>query len=203
VTTIGALYDAMDAYFRFDRDLTGREWAMYKRFRPTDDELNKLIERARTMWDRAGAAVPAWRQVRDGPEGTAGELRDRKTGGNLWVRPIGTMIFADAMSLLRRAGLTESEAIRRIAAAPALLNDAPWAGLLWDPLNHRMITRAENRRVATQILFYLCGGDLRTVKSSLSSLRDELEGLVADRQRIPHPHAELIQRQEPKEARAQ
>ncbi len=193
VTTIGALYDATDGYLRLDREKQrGQEWKMFKRFRPDDATLDEMGEHAASFWTRVSSAIPSLRAVREGLPGVAGTYRRKEDGGDVWVRPIGTMIFSDVFVMLRETGLTEPAAIERIAESPSQLNQPPWTGLLWDPVNHRMITRAENRRAATLVLYYLCGGDLHKVKSSLGHLRQTLEGLSGAAPTIPRPHAERI-----------
>lgn len=193
VTTIGALYDATDGYLRLDRAKhRGGDWKLFKRFRPDDATLEEMGEHAKTFWTRVSSSIPTLREVREGLPGVAGKYRRKEDGGDVWVRPIGTMILSDVFVMLREAGLTEPEAVHRIAGSPSLLSGAPWVGLLWDPVNHHMITRAENRRAATLVLYYLCGGDLHKVKSSVTDLRVLIEGLSGSEPTIPRPHAEKI-----------
>jgi hypothetical protein len=58
------------------------------------------------------------------------------------------------------------------------LKAKPWAGLLWDPTNKRMITAGENQKVAWQLLYYGAGGDLATIKTTKEDLTDEYAGLL-------------------------
>lgn len=193
VTTIGALYDATDGYLRLDREKRrGADWKLFKRFRPDDPTLEEMGEHAATFWTRVSSAIPTLQEVREGLPGVAGKYRRRQDGGEIWVRPIGIMILSDVFVMLREAGLSEQAAVDRIAGSPAHLNEPPWVGLLWDPVNHNMITRAENRRAATLVLYYLSGGDLHRVKSSVTDLRVKLEGLSGSEPTIPRPHADKI-----------
>jgi hypothetical protein len=58
------------------------------------------------------------------------------------------------------------------------LAGSPWVGVLWDPINRRMLTSPENRIVATKVLFYSVGGSLEVFKTTEEDLKRELAGLV-------------------------
>ena len=58
------------------------------------------------------------------------------------------------------------------------LTDKPWVGLLWDKTNQRMITAKVNQKVASQILFYMIGGNLAQMKTTEAELRREYAGLL-------------------------
>jgi len=182
VTTIGTLYDAMNAYLRHVLGKTRREWAKYKRERPSDDEIEELTQQSRQLWNRLSRAIPAYRAILTGV--LPGTFRRKEDGGDLWVRPIGMMILIDILVEVRADGRTEVQAIHDLVELPSLLSDPPWNGLLWDPQNHRMITRGENRRVATALGVYLCGGDLPRLKFTEATLQREWSGLVGERRRL-------------------
>ena len=50
-----------------------------------------------------------------------------------------------------------TEVIRVVSQVPMEVSAPPWAGLLWDTVNKRMITTQENRKVAERLLFYSVG----------------------------------------------
>jgi DNA sulfur modification protein DndB len=184
VTTITALYDALNIYLRFVSKATNSEWKSYKRFRRRDDELAELTASAMTVWTRFAKALPSLRSVIEGGPEVPGTLRRKKDGGDVWLRPIGTMILLSTLVALRGGGLSEPTAIGRLAAMPSALGSLPWLGLLWDSTNHRMITRAENRRVAIALAAYQCGGDIQRLKYSKQKLEEEWTGLVGEARRL-------------------
>jgi hypothetical protein len=58
------------------------------------------------------------------------------------------------------------------------LGGAPWVDLLWDPINRRMITSADYQNAARKVLYFAAGGNLENMRSSESSLKRELSGLL-------------------------
>jgi hypothetical protein len=58
------------------------------------------------------------------------------------------------------------------------ISAAPWAELLWDTANRRMITAPENQKVARWLLFYSVGGDLGRLGTNLDGLRQEYAGIL-------------------------
>lgn len=172
-TNIITIYDVLDVILRTPR------WSEVKRFRPDDANLSLFSERAREFWDLmirnfeplqfvAGAeARPNLVEQYRGPE-----------GGHLLFRPVGLNIVTKAISLLRDQSVRLDESIRRCALAPMNLAEIPWARLLWDPANGRMITTGENQRVALRILFHIVGGDLQRLNTDATELRAEWAGIL-------------------------
>ena len=178
LTTVVTVYDVLDLVLR-DRP---RGWEDFKRWRPTESEVDDWFQRASTFWDALCGQFSSLTELRNSVPGdkVAGKYRSR-SGGNLLFRPVGLMLIGRVLWDLRSgAGLSSAEAIEAIGRTPTDVADVPWTGLLWDSVNERMLTAKENQRVARQVLFNALGGDLtcRPFKSSEDEVRKELAGIL-------------------------
>ena len=178
LTTIVTLYDVMDVVLRDRR----RGWHDYKRWRPREADVEKFYRRAKEYWDalcRTFGALAEFRGSR--PEDKiAGKYRDRN-GGNLLFRPVGMMLIGRAVvDLHSSAGVGWDKVTSLVGRTPTNLADFPWAGLLWDTTNRRMLTTKENQKVARQLLFHALGGDLTRppFKTTTEKVRRELAGIL-------------------------
>lgn len=70
------------------------------------------------------------------------------------------------------------DAVERFSKAPRVLSAEPWAHLLWNPLNRKMITTARNQRAAEKLLFNSLDGDLIFLKSNINTLKTELAAIL-------------------------
>ncbi len=175
ITTIVALYDALDVYLKTSE----RGWSRFKRYRPPDTEIEVFYSKAVALWDAMRRAFPALEQMaRSGQEATvAGQFRNRE-GGHLLFRPIGLVLAVRAVRLLCDEGLTLGRAARALGAVPMSLAAEPWIGLLWDLANRRMITSSEAQRLALKILLHGAGGSLESLRTTPNEVRNEWAGLV-------------------------
>ena len=182
-TTIVALYDALDVFLRARAKARPGEWKQFKRYRRPDVEIQENRSAASALFDAVIVRFPEVGEMARAPSDApvAGKYRDRD-GGHLLFRPIGLLILADAIAVFQAAGASMEEALDSIARVPMRLDSPPWLGLLWDSVNRRMITRSENRRAATRVLFFGAGGDLRRMNTTKSDLTTELRGLLAKEQ---------------------
>jgi DNA sulfur modification protein DndB len=195
VTSIGALYDANDVYLSAAyAKLAGADlkkpWKQLKRERPDDGELEKMYLSLSQVWTRIAAAVPALRATLSGPPTRPGEYRRKTDGGDIWLRPIGTMLLLDALVELLKFGIAEADAVKRLASLPSILSQPPWNGLLWDLSSQVMITRAENRKVATALAVHLCG--IKLPRSSKTDLERRWTGLVGGRKQRLSSLSEMV-----------
>ena len=174
-TTIVTLYDALEILFR----IKGRGWTDFKRHRPEDDEISEFYAKSACFWDIMIEYFPPLRevQVSQPDENVAGHYRHRE-GGHLLFRPVGLLIIAQVVRQARDSGLPEREAIKRISEISMELTDEPWVGLLWDKINHRMISETTRQKVAKYLLFYMIGGNLSEMKTSTEDLQQEYAGLL-------------------------
>jgi len=173
LTTLVALYDALDIQLR-DRM---KGWKDFKRERPAEREVNQFHESAKQFVDTLCRHFKPLREVRDnGPEEQiAGKFRD---AGHVLFRPVGLLVVTRVIRHLQNEGATLTQSVRRLAEVPMDLRHTPWVGLLWDPVNERMITTSENQRAARQLIHYAVGGDPAVAKYTKEGLREELAGLL-------------------------
>jgi len=175
LTTIVTLYDTMDIYLR----TSVRGWVKFKKYRPSDDKLIEYYNQSTDLWDVLANNFPLLAELRDSDpaEKVAGKYR-KNTGGHLLFRPIGLLLIIKVIRFIIDMGNTMEEAVRRISTIPIELSNKPWAGLLWDTTNQRMITSPENQKAALKLLFHSVGGDLSKMRTNTIKLRQELGGLL-------------------------
>jgi len=150
----------------------GKSWRNYKARRPEDHEIDTFYKEAQTFWDRLVNAFPPLQEVRDRPPGVAGKYRNRD-GGHLLFRPVGLLAYAKAVHAAMGSGMEMPDAVKRTSKIPAILVDFPWVGLLWDNLGKKMITAKDNQEVASQLIYFMIGGNLNYLKTSESALKKD------------------------------
>ncbi len=173
-TSINALYDGLDLILRFKPK---PEWKKFKRFYPTDREIEELYNRAVDLWDAYCKHFPPLKEIRDSrPDELVAEKYRNNRGGHALFRPIGLLISLRVVRNLKDHNqLSNEKAVERIARAPMDLAREPWAYLIWNPANKKIITAAQNQGAAEKLLFNALGGELSAMKSST----DELKKLLA------------------------
>lgn len=186
LTTIVALYDALDIYLQ----KSARGWKKFKRLRPPEDEISRFYGETTDLWDVLTPNFQPLIELRDSDptEKVAGKYRHNQ-GGHLLFRPIGLLICIRTIKILADSGIALTEAVRRVSAVPMEIANSPWAGLLWDTTNLRMITATENQNAALKLLFHAAGGDLAIMKTTTEKLRRELAGFL----NVPEEQVELPQ----------
>ena len=158
LTTITTLYDVMDIVLR-DRK---KGWNDYKRWRLPEKEIDVLYAKAMQFWDGLSGQFPPLTELRESSAEAkvAGKYRGCH-GGHLLFRPVGLLLVTRvAVDLRSSKGLSDNAALERVGRTPTELSEHPWAGLLWDSANKRMITAKENQNIARRLLFNALGGDL-------------------------------------------
>jgi hypothetical protein len=93
-------------------------------------------------------------------------------------RLIGLLTVIKAIRALIDSQMPLELAVSLASQIPKGLAEDPWAGLLWDTTNRRMITAAENQRVGVKVLFYGAGGDLSKLRTDTHKVLTELAGLL-------------------------
>ena len=174
-TSIIALYDVLEILFR----KKGKKWNRFRQRRPEDCVITQYYTASEQFWDTMVEHFPPLKKIskNDPREEIAGSYRHRK-GGNLLFRPIGLLIIAYVVRQAKDTGLTEQQAIKRISDGSLELTDDPWVGLLWDDTNHRMISGSTHQNVAKRLLFYMIGGELSKLGTSIEDVRREYAGLI-------------------------
>lgn len=178
LTTLVTLYDVMDVVLR-DRP---RGWNDYKRWRPQEADVERFYRKAEEYWNSLCRVFRSLREFRDSrPEDkVAGKYRNQN-GGNLLFRPVGMMLIGRVVVDLCSSRATSlDEAIDVVGRTPTNVAEFPWAGLLWDTTNKRMLTTKENQKIARQLLFHALGGDLSRppFKTTEEGTRRELAGIL-------------------------
>lgn len=176
LTTIITVYDVLDTYLPDD----SKSWRSFKRLRPTDKVISDFYKKAHEFWDELMEFFPPLHELATSKpdQNIAGRYRNRD-GGHLLFRPAGLDVVTQVIKWLQED--TESALrplVRKIAQVPMFLSEDPWVGLLWDPMNRRMITPGENRSAAKRLLYYGLGGKLARFNISQRQLRDEVAGLA-------------------------
>ena len=176
-TTIGALYDAMDIVLR---NRNKSNWEKYKRLRPSIEDITQYQDAANSFWDHLSSTFPEVESFASLPATVAAarEYREQSVGGHVLFRPVGLLIYSRTIRKLCDANVSLSDAIDLTSKAPSRLSEQPWEGLIWDSTNQRMLTSAENQKVAERLLFYSLGGELSRYRTSETKLRTELAGIL-------------------------
>ena len=177
ITTLGALYDAMNEWLR-DRSVP--KWSKLKRFRPEDPIVDSFMERASIFWDglcSIDETLQAFRDAKPAPE-LAAEARNQVNGGHVVFRPIGLILIAKLAKALSLS-LEFSDVLSKLSLLAMNLGEYPWDGLIWDGRNKRMRTESANRIAAERLAYYSLCGDLSPYRRyNVSKLRNEVAGIL-------------------------
>jgi hypothetical protein len=69
-----------------------------------------------------------------------------------------------ARLLIDHKEFTREQAVERVSKVPTELSGDPWAHLIWNPSNKKIITVPLNRKAAEELLFSAVGGDLARMR---------------------------------------
>jgi DNA sulfur modification protein DndB len=185
-TTLETLYDVIDTFLSRD---TG-EWRDAKKFRPSDQYIRREYKRIVAFWDSLIDAIPALSDLKDSDreDQKAASYRS-KNGGHLLYRPVGLMLIVEVIKDLLVAGYKQEDVIAAIASVPMLLTDTPWAGLLWDVTNKRMIMSSDNRTLAKRLMVYGLTARVELSGKTELEMRQEWAGITGKTPRnvaLPH-----------------
>lgn len=176
-TTIEVLYDVMDIILR---EKSINKWKEFKNIQRPDDAVIKFYhDKAVSFWNDmidSSDALQAMHQA-DPKMQIAAKYR-HQLGGHILFRPVGLLVVARSIKMLLDHGIAMRDAIQAIGKMPSQLTEFPWANLLWDSGNARMITTPENQRVAERILFHSAGGDLKSIRRDIEKLKKEYASIV-------------------------
>jgi DNA sulfur modification protein DndB len=174
-TTIEALYEVVDIFLRTDT----LAWRTSKKIRPSEKVIKDEYEKIVQFWDLLIATFKPLKALSTSKleDHMAAKFRNR-TGGHLLFRPVGLIIVVSAIRSLLDKGFQLQAVLSALGKVPLMLTDAPWAGLLWDPTNKRMIMSADNRSVAQNLLLYGITGSGDVISKPKDNLRREWGGIV-------------------------
>jgi DNA sulfur modification protein DndB len=174
LTTIVALYDSLDFFLK-----TSRDWNKYKKIRPNDSDVELFYSRSSNLWDNLIKHFKPLEEMRDVENSEEIVIKYRnERGGHLLFRPIGLLLVVKTIRILIDKDLTLEEAVQRVSGMPMLLSQKPWLGLLWDDVNHRMITTSEAQKVSSSLFLYSVGNDIPGLQINVSRLKEELAGVL-------------------------
>lgn len=165
ITTIVSLYDTLGIILK---DKTAAEWKDFLRIRPDDITITNYYRKAVRYWNGLQKYFTALKLLKEN-ELTISDLRN-KDGGHLLFRPVGLQIISEVVKLFMENGLAQNTALRRISEVKLALSSKPWAGLLWETISKRMITRKENQDIAKKLLFYMAKGNLASIQTDETKL---------------------------------
>ena len=175
ITSIITLYDVLETVLREKE----KSWHNFKKFRPNPSIISQYYNRAIKFWDTMIEYFPPLKEFKETPPGKSVARQYRSTsGGNLLFRPVGLEIVASVIKETTNSGLSEEEAIKLVSNTPMELANEPWAGLLWDKINQRMLTAPTNKKVAKQLLFHSIGGNLSHLNTDIDQVEEEYAGLL-------------------------
>ena len=177
-TNIVTLYNSLDAYLQKG---TRVSWNRFKRFRPDEEDLTELHSKAIQLWDIYCEYFPELMEFRQIPPGKNIAAKHRHLdGGHLLFRPVGLLASVRVVhDLMKSMNLSVEDAVCRIAQqVPMDLQHEMWSGLVWNAKRKRMIAAGENQKAARKLMFYVTGGDLAYLRTTPSSLKMELAGLL-------------------------
>lgn len=186
VTSLVMLYKALDFYF--GGLLQGEEkriWSDYKRFRPEDRTIKSFSDKAIEFWDTYCEKFPPLKEAKESQdeEEVAGKYRN-EGGGHYLFRPVGLLISAKTVRrLIAFDKISMEKAVTRLARIPVELSKAPWAKLIWDPGNNRIVNDNVNLRAMEKYAYYSLGGNIANLGTkeepeTEQHLKEEIAGLL-------------------------
>ncbi|MDG7049133.1 MAG: hypothetical protein JRM87_03215, partial [Nitrososphaerota archaeon] len=188
-TSIRALYDGLDIYLKHvylkskqpsRKSKQPSSWVNFKRFYPSDGQVNELYDQAVVLWDNYVKYFQPIREIAesDAKNRVAGKYRT-SNGGHFLFRPIGLLISLKAICyLMEHHNLSLDDAMVKMTKLPMELSDAPWKNLLWNPGSRKINAMSINQKAALKLIVYGLGGDLRPLNSNQEDLRKELAGIM-------------------------
>lgn len=173
ITNIISLYDALKIILQ-DRNKT--KWEDFLRFRPDDQVIDAYFKSAKKYWDGLIKYIPEFYKLSRNNLDLS-TVRN-SNGGHLLFRPIGLQIYTKVVKLFLDDGYSLKSIQKRLSRVNYDLSQAPWKGLLWEPLNKRMIVRGENQTLAIKLLFYMVKGNLLLFDTDVEALRTDYASAI-------------------------
>ena len=181
LTTIGNLYDVLTILFTNANSELKKKKTDLQRSRPDDKVLDKYFTYSKIYFN---LLRQHFSELDDffTAENTGNVVRRHRgrRGGMVLFRPIGLEIYTRIISQLTK-DMTLSQAVRMASKLPRKLNEAPYAGLMWDTSNRTMLNG--HKVTLREILCYMIN------KNGPNYPEDEL--LERYRREIANPRARL------------
>lgn len=172
LTTIGNLYDVLGILFSQSQPPLKKSKRNLQRARPTDDLLDEYFKLAQSFFTELGANIQEVGEffAATDTEPIVAKYRGSH-GGSALFRPIGLDIFARIVAKFTKT-LQLPEAVELAAKLPTNLNEAPYAGLMWDTRTERILN--SNKVPLREILLYMLGNS----KESAEDLTDRYRRII-------------------------
>lgn len=152
ITTIQTIYKLVETLSIPAGDGTKRR--SLKRTRPPHEVIDTMYNDHVEFWQGLGEHISAMNESlgSDPAERIAGKHRSKR-GGNILFRPVGQVAFARALRILLDREVPMQQGIQALASAQLMLNQAPWAHVMWDPSRGAM--NRTNLQLAESLLLHM------------------------------------------------
>ena len=153
--TLINLYDILEILFA--KSQRGTKSADLKRLRPSDADLEKFFDQAKSYFELLGKSAPELRRCMASANPDAVIKKNRHDdGGHVLFRPVGLLIFTEIVATLRRtSAMSLEDGVVALKLLPTDLAEPPYANILWDTQTGTM--NVKNRALTRDLLLYYLG----------------------------------------------
>lgn len=144
--------------------------------------IQEGTEEVAELWDKVLEGVEVLSAQLDDPTGIRDRRNDPDDPGGLLLRPAGQQVLVKAIVLVRERDGDVDQAIERVNEIDWRMRNGLWEDVLVSP-NGRVLARAENYRLAAEVVAYLVGSE-RLSEAEINNLEDTVadkRGLVSER----------------------
>ncbi|MEI1725417.1 DGQHR domain-containing protein [Acinetobacter baumannii] len=164
LTTIGSLYDVMTIIFTSFNTKLKKKKSDLQKVRPSDEELNKYFELAKTFFSLLKTYFPEIKEFFDSSNYSTVVAKYRNSnGGNILFRPIGLQLIVKIIAILTESHNLE-ESVKLASLLPRDLTEEPFIHLMWDNRKKTMIN--DNKTVLRNILLYMLKNNIDLEKTT-------------------------------------
>lgn len=173
VTLYKSICELLPVYLKKE-DIIKESWNKFQKKRPPQEIIDKAKEFIKQLLDTIISNFTEIREylsLDDSVKDKARKYRNEK-GGHILFRPIGLLTYIKAIKSALEKGNNCEEIIPLISKIETDISNEPWEGLFWETAQNRMITGAENQKVAVNLILYMIGlnKDDEKLKKSYASL---------------------------------
>jgi len=146
LTSIQALYEFIERVLLGGKGWKRKQIHDFKLLRRPNEELDVLYLE---ISDIISLLVTSFDELKTyfggGEPLDASPYRGGPSGGSLVFRPVGLSVLGECLSYCKLAKLPLNDSIKSLSTVDRKLDQAPWAGLLFDAVNQRMrrVTKAD------------------------------------------------------------
>lgn len=174
-TTLISLYEVHKSLFRlyyftkFKKRITSKELVKYTSIRPDDSTIDEFYSFLLQFWNSLADNMECiGNYLRDDGPSPASKYRLTNEGGNLLFRPVGLESMTKAIVRILIACPNSSlQAIIKIFNGMDMnLSHFPWKKVLWNDVEHTMITLKNNTQIAELLFVYYYDSSLLSEKET-------------------------------------